>query len=546
MSAIYVAIAILAVAFVTLAVAWVFAGRYIKVGPNEVLVISGRRRHLKDPLSGETVVRNFRAVKGGGTFIVPVLERVDRLSLELMTIEVITPKVYTLRGVAVTVDGVSQVKVRGDDVSIGTAAEQFLSKTAVEIKKVALQTLEGHLRAILGTMTVEEVYRDRDAFAQRVQEVAAGDMANMGLQIISFTIRDIRDEEEYLDSLGRARTAEVKRDATIGEANAQRDARIQAAKALQEAREAELEAETRIAEADKNYQVQKAQYDALVNRQRAEAELAYTLQQNITNQQVKAEEIEVEVIEKQKRIELQEKEILRREKELEATVRKPAEAKQFEIETLARAKRMQLETEAEGQAAATRNLGAGEAEANRSRGLAEAQINKARGLAEAEVIEAQGRAEAEAKRQKADAWKDYTQAAIMELLLARLPEMAAAVAAPLAKTDKIVVIGGGEGQGTGATRVTADITRTIAQMPEIIEALTGIDLVATLQALPAVKSSAPSGDGGAGAAAHPAVSRIPAGHEAAGAEAPGGSTAETPGEAPGAGEADGAGKGRRG
>ncbi len=525
MNAMYVAVAILAVAFVTLAIAWVFAGRYIKVGPNEVLVISGRRRLVKDPVTKEITVRNFRVVKGGGTFVVPVLERIDMLSLELMTIEVVTPKVYTLRGVAVTVDGVSQIKVRGDDVSIGTAAEQFLSKSTIEIKRVALQTLEGHLRAILGTMTVEEVYSDRDTFAQRVQEVAASDMANMGLQIISFTIRDIRDEEDYLDSLGKARTAEVKRDAAIGEANAQRDARIQAARALQEAREAELEAETRVAEADKNYQVQKAQYDALVNRQRAEAELAFTLQQNITNQKVKAEEVQIEVVEKEKRIELQTKEIVRREKELEATVRKPAEAKQFEIETLARAKRMQLETEAEGQSAATRNLGAGEAEANRSRGLAEAEVNKARGLAEAEVIEAQGRAEAEAKRQKADAWKDYTQAAIIELLLSRLPEMAAAVAAPLAKTDRIVVIGGGDGQTTGANKLTGDITRTIAQMPEIIEALTGIDLIATLQSLPAVKSTAaPPADGastdatapGAEAAATPAKTGGAAGGKAGG------------------------------
>lgn len=477
-------VAILALFFVLLVTAFVFAQRYIKVGPNEVLVISGRKRHTTDPITHEVVQRNFRLLKGGGTFIIPVLERVDALSLELMTIDVVTPKVYTALGVAVTVDGVAQVKIRGDDVSIFTAAEQFLSKSTGEIKNVALQTLEGHLRAILGTMTVEEVYRDRDAFAQRVQEVAAGDLANMGLQIISFTIRDIRDEEGYLDSLGKARTAEVKRDAAIGEANAQRDARIQASRAMQEAREAELAAETRVAEADKDYSVQKAQYDAQVNRQKAEAELAYPLQQNITNQKVRAEAVQVEIVEKTKQIELEQQEILRREKELEATVRKPAEAQQYEIETLARARRFQLETEAEGQAAATRNLGLGEAEANRARGMAEADVDKAQGLARADVILSQGQAEARAKHLKAEAWRLYTQAALVEQILERLPELASAVAQPLARTERIVVIGG-QGPAAGASKITGDVTAVMAQLPAVVEALTGLDLVSALQSLQA-------------------------------------------------------------
>jgi len=477
------AIALLGLFFVLLVTAFVFSQRYIKVGPNQVLVISGRRRVVPDLSTGEKVQRNFRLLKGGGTFIIPVLERVDELSLELMTIDVVTPKVYTALGVAVTVDGVAQVKIRGGDVAIFTAAEQFLSKSTAEIKNVALQTLEGHLRAILGTMTVEEVYRDRDSFAQKVQEVAAGDLANMGLTIISFTIRDIRDDEGYLDSLGKARTAEVKRDAAIGEANAQRDARIQAAKAMQSAREAELLAETRVAEADKNYQVQKAQFDAESNREKAESELAYTLQQNITNQKVKAESVQIDIVEKSKQIELQEQEIQRRERELEATVRKPAEAKQFEIETLARARRFQLETEAEGEAAAKRSVGKGEADANKSRGLADADVNRAKGLADAEVIEAVGRAEGEAKRRKAEAWKHYSQAAIVEQLLAQLPGLAAAVSAPLAQTDRIIVIGG-DGHSSGASKIAGDVTNIMAQLPPAVEALTGVDLTEVLKTLP--------------------------------------------------------------
>ena len=396
-------IAIFALFFVLLVLAMVYSGRYKKVGPNEVLIISGRGTMTADATGGKPYRRTFRVVRGGGTFIWPVLERTDRLSLELMTIEIVTPNVYTMQGVPVTVDGVAQVKIGSDDVSIVTAAEQFLSKKTVEIQNVALQTLEGHLRAIVGAMTVEEIYKDRDKFAQRVQEVSALDMKNMGLSIVSFTIKNIHDEQGYLDALGQARIAEVKRDATIGQANAQRDATIQSARARQEGETAKFEAETKIAEAQKNYAVQKAAYDADVNQKKAEAELAYTLQQNITNQKVKQEEVQVAVVEKRKQIEVQEQEVLRRERELDATVRKPAEAEQFRVRTIAEARKYQLEVEAEGQSAASRSLGVGEADAN-----------KARGLAQAEVIQAQGLSEALATSKKAEAWQEYTQAAILQ------------------------------------------------------------------------------------------------------------------------------------
>jgi flotillin len=477
-------LAVFALFFVLLVLAFVYASRYKKVGPNEVLIISGRGVGTTDPGTGQKMRRSFRIVRGGGTFIWPVVERVDRLSLELMTIEVVTTNVYTSQGVPVTVDGVAQVKVGSDDVSIVTAAEQFLSKSTKEIQNVALQTLEGHLRGILGTLSVEEIYRDRDKFAQRVQEVSALDMKNMGLTIVSFTIKNIHDEQGYLDALGQARIAEVKRDAAIGQANAQRDANIQSARARQEGETAKFEAETKIAEAQKNYAVQKAAYDADVNQKKAESELAYTLQQNITNQKVKEQEVQISVVEKRKQIEVQEQEVARRERELEATVRKPAEAEQYRIRTLADAKKYQTETEAAGQSAATRNLGAGEADAN-----------KARGLAQADVIQAQGFAEAQATSKKAEAWQQYTQAAILQQLLDKLPELASAVAQPLAKMEKIVVINsGGDGHsGTGASRVTRDVTDTIAQLPVVIEALTGINMIDLLKNLPAVREAAKGG-----------------------------------------------------
>lgn len=480
----FLVFAVLGALFLVLAIA---ASRYKKVGPNEVLVISGRGQTYVDPVSGETLRRNYRIVKGGGTVVLPVLERVDDLSLEIMTIDVSTPKVYTSLGVPLTVDGVSQVKIRGDDVSIATAAEQVLSKTTDEIENVALQTLEGHLRAILGTLSVEEIYQDREKFAQEVQEIAADDLAKMGLQIVSFTIRDISDDQGYLDALGQARTAEVKRDAEIGQANADRDARIQAAKAKQEAQEAEFEADARVAEAEKEFAVQKAAYDAEVNRRKAESEQAYHIQTAIEKQKVRAEEVQVEVVERQKAIEVQQQEALRRERELEATIRKPAEAERYRIETLAQAQLYQREAEAKAEAAVIK-----------ARGEAEAQAERMRGIAQAQIIKAQGEAEAIAMHQKAEAWAGYNQAAILDKLLDQLPAIAAAVSEPLSKTEKIVVIGGGNSDGsTGVSRVTRDVTQIIAQMPETVQALTGIDILSTLQNLSAIKTTEAASNAGA-------------------------------------------------
>src|SRR5438046_8288075 len=288
--------AVVVVLFILLGI---WASRYTKVGPNQVLIISGIQHKQIDP-DGTTHEVGFRVVKGGGTFVIPVFEKVDILSLELLTIDVQTPEVYTSKGVPVKVDGVAQIKVKGDDISIGTAAEQFLSKGTEDIKNIAMQTLEGHLRAILGTMTVEEIYQNRDAFASKVQEVAAGDMANMGLGIVSFTIRDIRDSQGYLDALCKPRIAQVKRDAVIAQAEADRDAMIKSSQATQAGQEAKFAADSKIAEAQRDFQSNVAQYQAAVNQKKAEADLAYDLQKFQTGQIGKADEVQVQIIEKQK------------------------------------------------------------------------------------------------------------------------------------------------------------------------------------------------------------------------------------------------------
>lgn len=471
----FIPILIVAAVVTLFALLVVYASRVKKVGPNEVLVISGRGEARRVT---EEIESKFRIISGGRAFIWPVLERVDHLSLELMTIDVTTPDVPTKEGVPITVEGVAQVKIGSDEDSIRTAAIQFLSKSRDEIRYVAHETLAGHLRAILGTLTVEQLYRDREAFAQKVQEVSGDDMASMGMEIVSFVIKDISDSEGYLEALGRPRIAQVKRDAAIGEAEAARDATIRSAEARQEGESAKFRSETKIAESRKDYEVQKATYQADVNRKNAEAELAYTLQQNIENQKVRAEAIQIEVVEKQKRIEVEQQEVQRRERELDATVRKPAEAEQFRIRTLAEARQFQLQTEATGESEAIRLRGAGEADATRARGLADAEVTRQVGLAEAE-----------ATLKKADAWRNYTQAAVIQQILDALPELASAIASPLAKTERIVVIssGGENGSGAGSSRVTQDVTNILAQVPAIVESLTGIDLMKAIQELPGLR-----------------------------------------------------------
>jgi flotillin len=420
----------------------VYGSRYIKVGPNEALLISGCRHRLRDAL-GKPQSVGFRIVKGGGTFVWPIVEKVDALSLEVMTIEIQPPEVYTVMGVPVIVSGVAQVKVKGDDISIATASEQFLNKSRQEMTAVIHQTMEGHLQAILGTMTVEEIYRNRDAFAQKVQEVASADLANMGTTSVSFTIKDIKDNEGYLDALGRPRIAQVKRDAIIAEAEANRDATIRSAVANQEGQTAKFAADTKIAEAEREYKMRVQEDTAAVNQRTAEADLAYDLQKYRTSHDVKKEEVSVDIVEKEQRIKVQELDITRKQKELEAIVNKPAQADRYRIETLANAERFKLETEATGQASAIKQTGFAQADVVKATRTAEADANRARGLAEADVIKAQGTSEAEAMRKKAESWRMYNDDALAQTIVEAQPKMAGAVSEPLAKTEKNVLVSTG-------------------------------------------------------------------------------------------------------
>ena len=454
-----------------------FAARYTKVGPNEVLIVSGRTHRVGDGRGGEKEV-GFRIKKGGGTFVWPIFEKAEVLSLELMTIDVKTPSVYAITGVPVRVDGVAQIKVRGEETAIRTAAEQFLSKTPTEVMQIAHQTLEGHLRAIIGKLTVEELYKDRDKFAQNVQSESATDFANMGLQIVSFTIKEIQDDQGYLDALGKPKIAEVKKEAIVGQSIADREATIQSSKNIQAGQEARFLAETAVAESKRNYEMKQADYQAAINQKKAESDLAYDLQKFKSQQAVKLEEMKVLDIEKERMIDI-------RQKELQATIQRPAEAERFRIQQIAEAAKFQTIAEAEARALSAQNIGRGEAEAVKAKGLAEAEAVRAKGLAEAEVILAKGQAEAEAMRKKAEAWRAYNEAAIAQMFIEKLPELARAIAEPLGRTDKITIISNG-GEGIGASKLTKDVVDIIAQLPPVLEGVSGVNLKDLISKIPGV------------------------------------------------------------
>ncbi|NLK88418.1 MAG: flotillin family protein [Clostridiaceae bacterium] len=464
---IVVAIILVIVIFILVSV---FVGRYVKVGPDEALIVSGRKKRLAN---GQVV--GFRIVKGGATFVWPILEISKTISLRTMPLDV-NSSAYTSQGVQVTVDGIAQVKIDSTQEAIATAAEQFLSLKEEEIRRIATQTLEGHLRSIVGNLTVEEINQNRDAFAQKVQELAAGDLANMGLKIISFTIREIADKNGYLESLGKAQIARVQRDAVIGQAEAKRDADIKSAEAMQAGQTARYLAETKVAEANRDKEMKMADYQASINERKAESDLAYDKKRYVIEQDVQKEAMQVEIIKKQKEIELQEQEALRKEKELDALIRKPADAEKYRTEIESEADRIRKSKEAEGQSYAIKAEGAAKAEAIRLAGLADADIIKARGEAEAEIIRAKGQAEAEALAKKAEAYKQFNDAAIAQMVIEKLPDIASAIAQPLSKTEKIVMIG-----DSGASKITKDITSIMAQLPETVKGLTGVDITGILK-----------------------------------------------------------------
>lgn len=426
-----------------------------KVSQDKALVVTGLKK---------------RVISGGGGFVIPLLEKTDQISLENMKIEVRTDGALTEQGVDIAADGVAVIKVKSDKESILAAVEQFNTgkekETIVVIKDTAKDVLEGKLREIISKMSVEEIYKDREKFASQVQEVAAVDLAEMGLEIKAFTIRDISDNNGYLEALGKKRIAEVKRDAQIAEAEANKETKIRTAEANREGEAASILAETQIAESTKEKELKVQLYRKEQETEKAKADLAYEIEASKVQQEVEREKMQVQIVRKQKEIELAEQEAVRKEKELDATIIKQADAEKYSIEKQAEADRYK-----------EIQIAMAEAEAIKLKGNAMAEAKRAEGMAEVEIIRQKGIAEAEAMMKKAEAFKQYNDAAISQMIIDKLPELAKAISEPLARTEKIVIVDGGNGDGKGAAKVSSYVTEILSTLPETVNALTGVNLM---------------------------------------------------------------------
>ena len=440
------------VVLVTVVLLTVLARMFRKAGPNEALIVFG--------------FRGPRVIKGHGTVIFPVIEHARELSLELMSFDVAPQQdLYTRQGVAVTVEAVAQIKVRSDQESILTAAEQFLTKSPDQREGLIRLVMEGHLRGIIGQLTVEQIVKEPEMVAERMRSTCAGDMSKMGLEVVSFTIREVRDKNEYITNMGRPDVARIKRDAEIAAAEAERDTAIRRANALREAAVAKAAsdqdrviAETaslaKQAEAQRDLDIQKAQFTEQSRRQEAQADKAYELQTNVMQQKVVAEQVRVQQIEKEGQVKVQEAEIMRNEKELIATVLKRSEIDKQRIENMAGAERARLIAEAEGRASAIR----------------------VQGEAEAAIIFQKGEAEAKAMNVKAEAYQEWSQAAVVDKLITNMAEVVRAMSEPLSKVDKITIVSTGNDGNIGAHKLTGEMTQIAAQVPALFEALSGMKM----------------------------------------------------------------------
>ncbi len=428
-----------------------------------------------------------RVISGAGGFVFPLLERTDVISLENMKIDVRTDGALTEQGVGIIADGVAIVKVKSTTESILSAIEQFNTgnetNTIINIKDTAKDVLEGKLREIISKLTVEEIYKDREKFVSRVQEVAAVDLAELGLEIKAFTIKDLSDNDNYLVNLGRPRVAQVKRDADIAQAEAQKETHVKTSQAYREGEAAKILAETQIAESNKEKELKVQAYRKEQESAKAISDLAYQIESNKVQKEVTETQMQVEILRKQKEreladenmkielvkkereIEIATQESLRKERELEATIKKQADANKYKQEKEAEAVKFKEIADAEARARAIE-----------LEGKAKAEALKLQGMAEVDIIREKGRAEAEAMMKKAEAFKMYNDAAVTQMIIDKLPDIAKAVAEPLSKTEKIVIIDSGEGSGKGASKVTKYVTDIMGSLPETVNALTGVNI----------------------------------------------------------------------
>ncbi|NXA25136.1 FLOT2 protein, partial [Ibidorhyncha struthersii] len=386
-------------------------------------------------------------VYGGWAWAWWCITDTQRISLEIMTLQPRCEDVETAEGVALTVTGVAQVKIMTEKELLAVACEQFLGKNVQDVKNVVLQTLEGHLRSILVSMTAAAACPVSRQLGEEPPVSCLCKQLSFGCDLSS-PLQDVYDKVDYLSSLGKTQTAAVRRDADIGVAEAERDAGIREAECKKEMLDVKFMADTKIADSKRAFELQKAAFSEEVNIKTAEAQLAYELQSAREQQKIRQEEIEIEVVQRKKQIDVEEKEIIRMEKELIATVKRPAEAEAYRIQQIAEGEKVKQVL------------------------IAQAEADKIRKIGEAEafVIETIGMAEAERMKLKAEALQQYGEAAQLALVLDALPEIAAKVAAPLSKVDEIVILSG------ESSNTMSEVNRLLAEIPASVRAITGVDL----------------------------------------------------------------------
>ena len=434
------------------AIVVMFLKNYRKVGPNEVLIVSGGRKRMVTLPDGSSRQVGYRFRIGGGTFVRPFIEQAQILPLEIIPMNIQVENAISTNGIRCTILGTAEVKISGEEASIHLAAEQFLGKPVTDIRDVALRTLEGSSRALIGTMNLESLNKNRKDFTSKVFAEVEQYFANMGLKLLSFNLKEITDPSGYLEALGKPRIVQARRDAEVAEAEAARDAIIKSAEAKKEGDIAKITAETEVAKANQDFELKKAELQKALNSKKADADFAYELERHKLNQELKTEEGKVKLIEKSSVIELEKKEIERVEQELEAKVRKPAAAEQY-----------RLEAEAKGMAEAKR----------------------IQGLVEAELIAKVGQAEADAMRKKAESWNAYSEPALLQMMFDKMPELAREMAAPMSKIEKIVMV---SNDGTmGTSKITGEMASMMSQLPTVVKSLSGFDLESWIKKLSATK-----------------------------------------------------------
>lgn len=456
---------------------------YVKAPPDMAFIISGIKKKSK-------------IVIGKASIRIPFLERLDKLNLRLIPIDVKTSNaVPTADYINISVDATVNIKISNQPDKLRLAAENFLNKNTEYIASVAREVLEGNVREIVGKMKLEEMVSDRQKFANLVKENAEPDLAAMGLDIISFNVQNFIDGNEVIENLGIDNIVKIKKSAAIARAESERDIKVAQAAADKDSNDAAVAAQTEIAKKQNELAIKKSELQMDADTKRAMADAAYEIQKEEQRKTIEITTANADIARQEREIELKQKQVAVKEQALEAEVKKQAEADKYAAQQKADAALYQRQKEAEAkQFEAQREAEAKKAKAEADRfskeqealgvkafGEAEAAAVKAKGLAEAEAIQAKGIAEAEAMEKKAEAYAKYNKAAVAEMMIKVLPEMAGKIAEPLSQIDKITIIGG-EGKTNGVDTLAGNVPTVMAKVFETVKETTGIDMTEIINA----------------------------------------------------------------